>query len=72
MIPLKIRQATKKGYIEVYPKGVFDCSYPASKLRRGRVIQGGAIIPVITSQCGSAFLVYEETETDTGTQSRNG
>nr|DAF77432.1 MAG TPA: hypothetical protein [Caudoviricetes sp.] len=41
MIPLKIRQATKKGYIEVYPKGVFDCSYPTSKLRRGRVIQGG-------------------------------
>nr|DAG46457.1 MAG TPA: hypothetical protein [Caudoviricetes sp.] len=23
------------------PKGVFDCSYPTSKLRRGRVIQGG-------------------------------
>lgn len=69
---LKIRQATKKGYIEVYPKGVFDCSYPTSKLRRGRVIQGGAIIPAITSQCGNAFLVYEGTETDTGTQSRNG
>lgn len=30
-------------YIEVYPKGVFDCSYPTSKLRRGRVIQGGAV-----------------------------
>ena len=66
MIPLKIRQATKKGYIEVYPKGVFDCSYPTSKLRSGRVIRGGAIIPAITSQCGSAFLVYEGTETDTG------
>lgn len=72
MIPLKIRQATKKGYVEVYPKGVFDCSYPTSKSRRGRVIQGGAIIPAITGQCESAFLVYEETETDTGTQSRNG
>lgn len=64
---IKIRQATKKGYIEV-----FDCSYPTSKLRRGRVVQGGAIIPTITSRCGSAFLVYEGTETDTGTQSRNG
>ena len=69
---LKIRQATKKGYIEVYPKGVFDCSYPTSKLRAGRVIHGGAIIPTITGQCGNAFLVYEGTETDTGTQSRNG
>lgn len=72
IISLKIRQATKKGYIEVYPKGVFDCSYPTPKLRRGRVIQGGAIIPTITGQCGNAFLVYEGTETDTGTQSRNG
>nr|DAL57439.1 MAG TPA_asm: hypothetical protein [Caudoviricetes sp.] len=45
MIPLKIRQTTKKGYIEVYPKGVFDCSYPTSKLRRGRVIQGGGNHP---------------------------
>lgn len=45
IISLKIRQATKKGYIEVYPKGVFDCSYPTSKLRRGRVIQGGGDNP---------------------------
>lgn len=72
VISLKIRQATKKGYIEVYPKGVFDCSYPTSKSRRGRVIQGGAIIPAITCKCENVFLVYEGTETDTGTQSRNG
>jgi len=35
-----IRQATKKGYIEMRVGGVADFSYPTSKLRRGRV-QGG-------------------------------
>lgn len=33
----KIRQATKKTYVEVYDRGVADLSYPKSKLRRGRV-----------------------------------
>jgi hypothetical protein len=40
MVALPIRQATKKGYIEVPEGGVFDSAYPTSKLRRGRV-QGG-------------------------------
>lgn len=37
---IKIKQATKQGYIECEDGGVFDASYPNSKLRRGRV-QGG-------------------------------
>lgn len=36
-----IRQATKKGYIEMRVGGVADFSYPESKYRRGRVIGGG-------------------------------
>ena len=36
-----IRQATKKGYIEMHVGGVADFSYPESKYRRGRVIGGG-------------------------------
>ena len=36
-----IRQATKKGYIEMRVGGVADFSYPESKFRRGRVQGGG-------------------------------
>ena len=38
---LRIKQATKKGWIECYDNGVADLSYPESKLRRGRVYGGG-------------------------------
>lgn len=39
---LHVPQAVKKGYISCCPNGVFDISYPNSKLRRARV-QGGVI-----------------------------
>ena len=61
---LRIPQATKLGWIEVRPGGVFDWSYPTSKLRRGRV-QGeyGDISPTIT--CNPECLyVYEIIESD--------
>lgn len=48
---IKIRQATKKGYIEMINGGVCDMAYPTSKLRRGRVQGGGNISPTITA-CG--------------------
>ena len=38
---VKIRQATKQGWIECDVGGVADLSYPDSKLRRGRVQGGG-------------------------------
>lgn len=47
---LIIKQATKKGYIEIPPVGVFDASYPESLTRRGRVQQNGYISPTLTSQ----------------------
>ena len=55
---MKIRQATKKGYIEVEPGGVFDASYLGSKTRRGRVQEGGRICPTI--MCNSELVLYEE------------
>jgi DNA (cytosine-5)-methyltransferase 1 len=45
-----VRQATKKGYIECEPGGVADLSYPSSKLRRGRVQDGGKTCPSITTK----------------------
>lgn len=40
---VNVRQATKKGYIECDTEigGLFDSSYPTSKIRRGRVQGGG-------------------------------
>lgn len=54
---LRIPQATKQGYIEIEPGGVFDAAYPNSKTRRGRVQGGGTICP--TLQCSSELLLYE-------------
>lgn len=55
---LKIRQATKEGYIEVEPHGVFDMAYPESKTRRGRVQgKGGNISPTIL--CSNEIMVNE-------------
>lgn len=42
-----IKQATKKGYIECEVGGVADFSFPDSKLRRGRVQEGGKISPTL-------------------------
>lgn len=46
---LTIRQATKKGYIEIPQGGVFDASYPDSTTRRGRVQGDGFISPTLTA-----------------------
>lgn len=63
---LKIPQATKDGYIEVEPGGVFDAAYPNSKTRRGRVQGGGHICPTIMTS--SELLLYEEYEEEPKTQ----
>ena len=46
---IKIKQATKQGYIECKAGGVADFSYPESKLRRGWVQRGGDVSPTLTS-----------------------
>ena len=44
---LRIKQATKTGYIEVPEGGVFDGSYLTSTTRRGRVQGGGLLLPTL-------------------------
>ena len=50
METVKIKQATKDGYIECEVGGVADLSYPNSKTRRGRVHDRGRICPTLTAQ----------------------
>lgn len=50
METVKIKQATKEGYIECEVGGVADLSYPNSKTRRGRVQNRGNICPTLTAQ----------------------
>lgn len=56
--PLRIRQATKQGYVEVEQGGVFDATYPDSTTRRGRVQEGGSIAPTLMAS-GDAPCRYE-------------
>lgn len=46
---VRIKQATKDGYIECKVGGVADLSYPDSKTRRGRVQEGGDVCPTLTA-----------------------
>lgn len=55
---LYIKQATKKGYIEIPPGGVFDASYPESLTRRGRVQDNGKVSPTLTAG-GEPPCLYE-------------
>ena len=45
-----IKQATKEGYISCEIPGIADLSYPDSKTRRGRVIEGGKVSPTLTTE----------------------
>lgn len=58
---LIIKQATKKGYIEIPPGGVFDASYPESLTRRGRVQDNGKVSPTLTAG-GEPPCLYEGME----------
>lgn len=58
---LIIKQATKKGYIEIPPGGVFDASYPESLTRRGRVQDNGKVSPTLTAG-GEPPCLYEGIE----------
>lgn len=49
MVAVRIKNGTKKGYIECKDGGVFDCSYPTSENRRGRVQNGGQMVPTLTT-----------------------
>lgn len=55
-----IKQATKEGSIKCKVGGCFDASYPDSKTRRGRVQEGGDIVPTLTAS-SSENINYVET-----------
>lgn len=54
---IAIPQATKQGYIEVEPGGVFDAAYPDSSTCRGRVQEGGKVAPTLCTS--NELCVYE-------------
>ena len=54
---VRIKQATKQGFIECVVGGAVDLSYPNSKMRRGRVQEGGTICPTITAQNTGICLI---------------
>lgn len=47
---IKIRQATKDGFIECEIGGVCDLNYPDSQTRRGRVQEDGQVSPTLTTE----------------------
>ena len=55
-----IKQAVKKGFIEMEEGGVFDASYPESKTRRGRVQDKGTVSPTLTAQNNELYRVESE------------
>lgn len=48
---IKIKNATKKGFIEIGVGGVLDLSQPNSKTRRGRVKENGNLAPTLDTGC---------------------
>lgn len=60
---IRIKNATKQGFIEIREGGVLDLSYPDSKTRRGRVIEGGSICPTLDTGCEVGVVIVEG-ETD--------
>ena len=54
-----IPQASQQGYVECPEGGVFDCSYPTSKTRRGRIQGNGCLLPTLTCNAHSGLRYYE-------------
>ena len=46
---IRIKQATKEGYIDCKVGGVADLSFPDFETRRGRVQEGGEVCPTLTA-----------------------
>lgn len=61
---INVAQATKTGYIFCPVNGVFDMSYPKSKLRRGRVQGNGQISPTLTCSPEMLWVVDSINETE--------
>ena len=57
-----VRQATKSKMIEIRDGGVAELSYPESKSRRGRVIDGGNVAPTLMSDNINIHQVKSEAD----------
>ena len=62
---MRIRQATKQGWIDCPVGGVFDIGYPKSELRRGRVQGGGKISPTLLSSSCEDITRIDDMKTQT-------
>lgn len=51
MKKVKVKNATKQGWIEIKSGGVLDLALPESKTRRGRVIDDGDTSPTLDTNC---------------------
>lgn len=57
---VRIKQATKEGYIECKVGGVADLLYPSSTTRRGRVQENGDVSPTITSMENGLYKIESQ------------
>ena len=58
---MKIKNATKQGFIECPAGGCFDGQFPDSNDRRGRVQENGNVTPTLTATA-SQEIYYNEDE----------
>lgn len=61
---IRIKQATKQGWIEMENNTIADLSYPDSKLRRGRVQGGGNICPTLTCSDGAIYRIKRKEDNE--------
>jgi site-specific DNA-cytosine methylase len=57
---LMVPSNTAEGYVQCEIGGVLDISYPSSTTRRGRVQEGGAVVPTLTCGCETTHARIEE------------
>lgn len=57
---MKVKNATKMGYLEVTEGGCFDLAFPGSDKRRGRVIGGGYITPTLDTGCQVGVVMRDD------------
>jgi site-specific DNA-cytosine methylase len=57
---LMVPSNTAEGYVQCEIGGVLDISYPSSTTRRGRVQEGGAVVPALTCGCETTHARIEE------------
>lgn len=60
METVKIKQATKDGYVECRIGGVADLSYPGSETRRSRVIDGENVSPTLMARQNEIYRIVTQ------------